>query len=400
MTTTTDSATQTGATDESKQTEQQIAAQKADEAKAKEAQDKADKEAQERTEAEMRKRAQDPRNSMIDEIAAKHRESVAKDMTDPPVDDFDKTQEELDDDAAEVERKRLEDVAAEAERKAQIEKQTQAPTVLKAEDLAKFKVTQVIDGESREVSLEEVMRQHQKAGAADYRLAKATETLDSAMKLAKEIEEQSRGKPAKKKDDASDDEKKTTEVDVEGRVKDAIEKMLDNDTEGAAKIFTETIAAVRGRSATPDTEEIVSQAVVRIQMQQQLTSFQTDYKDIVNDKYFGRMVDQEFAELIPRDAKGEFMPVPPGEFGKALRTAGDKVRDWAKKIGGEKKPAEDATKKAADTRAERELRKNDLDQTTGASTKSTSSATSAEPSTPQARSNVIAEIAKARGQQL
>lgn len=387
-----DSAIQPDATAKAgeQQTQEQIDAQLAADAKAKE---EADAEATKKAEEEaLKARQRDPRNAMMEEVAARHHQHIAADFAAAE----EKTAEELDDEAAEKKRKELEEDAA---RQAQIDAQTGAdtPKVLKPEDFAKFKVVQTIDGETKEVPLTEVVRQGQVAGAADYRLNKATETLDRALAVAKDLEEKARGDKT-----AGDDKKKasTAEIDVDAKAKEAFDLVLDGKVDEAAKIFAETMAAVGGgRSATPNTDEIVSAVTGRIRLEQQLTTFQKDYADVANDKHLGPMVDREFMDLVPKDANGVALPLPPDEFGKKLREAGDKVRGWAKDKFGAAKTAPvqaDTTKTLEEKRAAKE----NLDQTTGAGAKAPSTnVPSAEPS-PQQRSSVIADIAKARGQQV
>lgn len=384
-----DGATQTGATAAEQQA--QLDAQAKADAAAKE------KEEQQHAE-EMRQRAAEPRMTEIERIAEARRKDMEGRGELQRAGQEELTDEERDDKAAEVERARLEEEAKKAkETEEQLRRQAaggaDAPTVLKPEDLGKFKVVQTIDGETREVSLDQVVREHQKGGAADYRLAKATEALDRADKIEREAAER-----------AKTDRKPPADEDLDKpdpKVAQAIELMLDGKTDEAAKILSEAMAAAKGRSATPDPEAIVSAATHRIKMETQLNTFNTDYKDVVSDKYLAPMVDREFAELVPKDAKGDPKPLPPEEFGRTLREAGDKVRAWKETMSGGKKPPadEDPSKKLEAERLERERRKEALDQTTGAAARSSTAITTAEP-TQQARSSAIAEIAKARGQQL
>jgi hypothetical protein len=392
MTTATDSATQSGATGEEsqQQTAEQLAAQQAEEEKAREEQQKKD-------EDEARKRAAAPRTSMMEEIAARRNEDLARETA------TEKSAEELADEAAETERKRLEAEAAEAERKEQLRLQAGGEpevTVISPADLARFKVRQTIDGQERDVPLSDVVRTAQVAGAADYRLAKATETLERAEALARDITAKAGGKAAGEGEDKGGEGEDKTEAQLNALVKDAFDKALDGDVEGATKILTEAMRDSRGRSATPDQEQIVAAAVERIKLEHAYTAFQTDYKDVVNDKRLGRMVDTEFAELVPKDDKGHFTPLSPEAFSQKLREAGDKVRTWRDSLGGGKKPTDPDPNAGKESLEQRKARKENLDQTTGASTRAPSSSTSSAEPTASERSSVIAQIAKGRGQQL
>jgi hypothetical protein len=395
--TTADSATQQGATDESQQhnQEQIDAARKAEEeAKATAA---AEEERRKAAEEEMRARAQDPRRTAIDEIAQRRNESMASELAYIPEDGkVQKTAEELDDEAAEVERKRLETeakAAEDAERQRQIKSQTEGDgEVLSADAIGKFRVRQVIDGVEREVPLAEALRTAQVSGAADFRLEKATEVLKRAEDLVREAESKAGGKkPAKGADD---------QPDAEARIKEAVEKMVDGDTEGAAKVLAETIAASSKSRDGVDPEAIASSVMYRVKMDQAFTSFQTEYKDVVGDKVLGPAVDREFQRIVPKDEKGQAKHLSPDEFSKTLRTAGESVRGWRDNLTGGKKPtAEELAAQQQRTREQKKAEKEDLDQTTGAARRSTTTTetTSAEP-TPATRSQTVQEIAKARGQ--
>lgn len=388
--TTADSATQPGATDESKQLDAQAQQEK-------EAQEKAAAEAAEAErkaeEEKMRQRAADPRMSMVDEIAARVDAGRAENMVDVPDDD----PEARADRDAEEERKRLEAAAKaeeEAERKRQLETQTADITTLTPDQVGKYKVKQTIDGVEREVPLADVLRDAQKGGAADYRLQKATEVLETAVALATE---------AKGKKEAKDDDKNKSPS-VEERVKEATDKMLDGDTEGAAKILSETISqAVAAGRSTVSAEAIAEDVMYRVRAQQAYTTFQTDYKDLVGDKHLAPLVDQEFARLVPKDEKGQPKSLTPEQFGSTLRQAGDAIRSWRDSIGG-KKPTEEEQRQereAAERRSREEKlkAKEDLDQTTGAaSRRATSTETSSAEPTPASRAATVQEIAKARGQ--
>lgn len=115
----------------------------------------------------------------------------------------------------------------------------------------------------------------------------------------------------------------------DARVKEAIDKVLDGDTDGAAKILSETIAG-----AAPDPDDIVAGVHHRLQMQDRVSSFNAAYKDVMADKYLATAVDHQFAELAPKDARGNLLPLSPDDFDRTLRKAGDSVRAWRDRMAG------------------------------------------------------------------
>lgn len=387
-----DSATQSGATGEHQQeqlTQDQIDAQ----TKAAEA----DAEAQRKEEEEAEKRAAaNPRLSAMDAIAESRRAKLIEsgELTEEDARaGEEKTAEQL---AAEEKAKEEADAKAkeEAERKAQLDAQGGEPTVIKAEDLGKFRVVQTIDGTTKEVPLEEVVRTAQKSGAADYRLATATKLLEEAQATAKELAAKG-GKTEDDDPDKGDGAKKPkTEAEVDALVKDALDKALDGDLDAASTILAKAMRDAQGRSATPATEDIVTAAVERIARQQVFTTFQSEYSDVVSDKNLGRMVDQEFRELATGE-DGKPIVLSASEFDAKLKEAGNRVRKWKESFAPKAKET-DAEKTERLTREERARKKLDLDQTTGSGARSS---TTAEPASPTA-SSVIAEIAKARGQEI
>lgn len=398
-----DSATREGATAGDTQTEEQLKAQQAaDAAELREAEEA------EREEKDNASKRHDPRAEMMKAVVASRHEKLRGDGIDPDTlegadegDGETKSEDEL---AAEAKAKEEADakLKEEAERKAQIEKQTEEgatrePTVLKGDELENFEIEEVIDGQPRKTKLAEMVRRAQKDGSADYRLSKATEMLEDAKKVLADARGTKTG-TEKTGTEGAVEETAAPDPKVEAIAKALIDKMLDGDAEAATKLLTEALASGKGRDATPDSEAIAAAVERRIEAKLEATTFEKDYSDLVGDKYLARMVDAEFSELIPRDEQGNALAMSPKDFGKALRTAGEKVRKW-KESNGMKTATSTATSTATTTnqsREDRNARKAALDQTSSASARST---TTAEP-VEESRSSVIANIAKARGQNL
>lgn len=391
---TTDSATREGATADDTQ-KQQLTDEEIDQQL--EAQRKADETAEaERLVKEEQARAaadsaRNPRLAEMERIAGTVNEARGKDLVDGPAGD-DELEETAEEKAArEKKETQADDDAARAK---QIREQAAAgePTVITPETLGGFRFLETIDGKQREVGLDELVRRAQKEGSADYRLSEATKILEDAQRVAKDLREAKPNKDGKTGTE-TDDTDQRTEVNVTDTVKKLIGSLLDGKEEEAATLLTDVLeSAGKGRAATPSVDEIASAAEARIARKMVLAQFNKDYSELVGDKHLSRMLDDEFATLATDD-KGQLKALTSDEFDKALRHAGDKVQDWMKAKGA--KPKTDTT--ADDPSKNRDLRqaaKENLDQTVGASRRSTSTAEPAPPS----RSSVIAEIAKGRGQ--
>lgn len=240
---------------------------------------------------------------------------------------------------------------------------------LLGDGLDKFRVRVKIDGEESDVSVEEMRRQYQKAGAADKRLAEATRLLEEAKKTVAAAP-------------APTPEPKVVDPNAPSPKKKFIEALFQGDEEGAIAAFDEAVGQGR-QQPTPTVDDLVKAATPALRQQlvvdSALEKFQTDYADIVGEPYLAAKADSLLnAEL----ANGK-------PFAEALENAGKGTRDWLTALTGGKPKESDPTT----ARTERLERKAGLDTVVGAGTKAVIP-------TPreQTPSDVIAEMRAQRGQ--
>lgn len=204
-----------------------------------------------------------------------------------------------------------EEISAETQLAAQLE--SPAPTVL-ADGYDKYRIKTKVDGVESEVSLDEVVRQYQKGGAADKRLADATRLLEEAKKTVAAPTARPEPEPSDPNAPGAEDE--------------FIKAMFSGDEEGARKAFREAVTQGRPEKPTPTVAEIVAAATPALKQQlvveSALEQFQKDYADVIQDPYLARKADDLLTAAI---SEGH-------AFGDALKQAGDGTRDWVRQITG------------------------------------------------------------------
>lgn len=159
-----------------------------------------------------------------------------------------------------------------------------------------------VDGVEREVTDDELIRTYQKNAAADSRLEEATRLLREAEARAAQIAAQTAPPVApvvQKEAEPTADE----DADIAPKTKDALEKLLEGDTESAAKVLTELMAKKRGGDQpTPsapqlDVDQVAAQVEARLAIANAVQKVKTDYPEVVSDP------DIEFLTARKVDAK-------------------------------------------------------------------------------------------------
>ena len=133
-----------------------------------------------------------------------------------------------------------------------------------------------VDGEEREVPLDELVRSYQKNATADKRLEEATRLLREANERSAQLAAQVTAPKTPDPVPASD---------VQAQVKDALGKLYEGDTEAAAAVFGALLANPRGGDQpTPapqiDIDQIAAQVEERTAASIAISRVQTDYPDI------------------------------------------------------------------------------------------------------------------------
>jgi hypothetical protein len=253
------------------------------------------------------------------------------------------------------------------------------------DDPSKFQVKMKIDGVEKTVSLSEVIRNEQKTGAADKRLAEATELLKAAQaQSAAAAEELKKAKATGNTEAVAEAEKSAG--DLKAQIQESMEALYGGRTEEAAEMLAKIMGTEgREKSATQPVLDIrqVSAAVRQeIEAESALNQFAKDYPECVENEVLGTMADKFFDTAI---AEGKNLK-------DAFTFAGEEVRKQITAFATAQgmtqgKPSETTRRKAL------EERKQTLDEPRGTSTAQALQVQS--PEEPDRRS-VIAEMARNR----
>lgn len=278
--------------------------------------------------------------------------------------------------------------AARAKLEAEADKQVAATddaVIEEAELPLTQKVKVKIDGEERIVTIDELRREYQKAGAADKRLEEASRILRETKEIRDAV---GANKPPDKKDE-------TTPAPEPGagkaKVKDAIKQALSALYEGDEDVAAERLAAVleeskpkqpEGRDATLDPAQIAERVKEQLEEDRALEEFAGAFKQIATDPYL--------AEIADRHLEAELASGKHRSKRDAYMAAGKKTQDWMVSKGLK---VESEAKPSAANLDERRSRKAELTQIASAGTRSTSSE---EPQ--KTATDTIAEMRKQRGQ--
>lgn len=252
-------------------------------------------------------------------------------------------------------------------------------------DLLKQKVTVKINGVESEASIEELQRSYQKSESADRKLAVAAQReRELTEREAKFQEEVAAAQAAKLK------AAETPAVPDTVTAKEFTTAMFDGDEAKATEAFNKAVSkavdqAMAGRPTATQQQPIDIQQIVATVEQQftvnsALKKSQTDYPELYADPDLEELA----AAKIRRKQNDEGM-----SFAEALETTGTEL---AAKFGWAKAPGRQAK---ADTAARdmKLARKEELDPVAGIGVK-----TSTQEAAPLTNSQIIADMARQRGQ--
>lgn len=240
------------------------------------------------------------------------------------------------------------------------------------------KVRLKIDGEEVTVPLEQLVRDAQKAGAADRRLAQATELLRRVQESQQQTNETAVSIPPSPAPSLPPDEM------VRGKVKVALDAIFSGDEDAAANALAEVLAARQPQQApTLDPDALAEVVTQRLDERSALDRFLGTYQRIAANPWLQQAADAELARL-----RAEGLP-----FAAALDQAGKAVYS---QFGYEIPQAGPQNQTpTADRRETLNARKAGLDIPVGRTVSAAPTRTAPESSESE-RSMTIAEMAAAR----
>lgn len=255
-------------------------------------------------------------------------------------------------------------------------------TIIDEAQLSKFKVRTKVDGVEQVVPVSTMRTEFQKQGAADRRLAEASEILKQARAVAAAPVAPPVGADGKT---AGADSTPAVGKPADEVRKEFVTALFEGDMDKAMAAFERVLP---GATATRTLDELTQQLTPQVKQQladeSALDKFATDFDYLVADPYLADLADQNLARVQEEQ--------PKLSYAEQLAKAGEATRDWMV-AKGMKVPdkAPGATEPTTD-RARKLERKAASDQVAGTNVRAV--VHQPEPSTP---SSVIAEMRKARG---
>lgn len=289
----------------------------------------------------------------------------------PRVDDIERI-------AAENHRRMTEELGIEEEEtpaiKVEQEVKQIAPHLLDEDALASMRVKTKVDGIEEEHSIADLVKSYQKDSAASRR-------LEEASRRQREIEAREADLLAREAALTQHTEKPSQERDA--ILSEAVSALYEGDEEKTKEAFGKLFA--ERETATTQQEKPIDPAVIandvreQIRFESALEQLKEDHPNIVADPYLIQVADAYLSSEM-EDGK---------DIAEAMRLAGVKTQEWLQqKLSGTKTP---------DNKTDEKLeRKKALDNLQAANIKQGREDAETETS-PQAASNVIAEMRKARG---
>jgi hypothetical protein len=283
----------------------------------------------------------------------------------------------------------------------QVELQTGADDVLEVDQLARMRVKVKIDGQEQEVTGADLVRNFQKAGAADKRLEEATRLLKEVKQTVAAPTASGPATPAPpappvgadgKKGGADSPASPSPDAGIEKSGKEFLAALFEGDE---TKAWDALRTVLQGRpsgekttteSSIPSEEQLLAKLTPAVKQQlaveSALDGFAKAHKDIVNDPHLAQLADGFLIE-VQREQ-------PDKPFGDQLEAAAERVQGWLKDKGvvAAPPPASGSTT----TRTEKLEAKRVADQVAGASTRAATPVQ--QDPTP---SETIADMRKARG---
>jgi hypothetical protein len=216
-----------------------------------------------------------------------------------------------------------------------IDKQVSASGVSLIDNPDNFRVKVKLEGQEEELGLTEVLRGYQKEAVATRRLNEGTRLLreaeEKAARLLREAEEKAKEVIAKAAATGGEQQQQDTGAadktadDKQETAKKAIGALMEGDEEAAAAALAE-LAGGREATQVPDTNEVAAAVKQQLEVDRALTEFQQSHSDVLADPYLADMTNRHLQEEI---AAG----IHP-DYATALKAAGDRTRDWMKRIAG------------------------------------------------------------------
>lgn len=238
-----------------------------------------------------------------------------------------------------------------------------------------------LDGVEEEVTGQEIIAGFQKNTVASRRLQEATQAKKEADQLLAAAKAQQQPQ-----DDSTvnDDESGQQDADVKSVAASIVESIVNGDDDAATEALTKVLAGQgRGNSTQGsqpvNAEEIASQVKQQLNYDSALTQFSESYADIVADDELAAMTNRYLAQEVESGLHDS-----PQE---ALFAAGDRTRDWMKKMGMS------AETKETTTQNSRVANKRALEPVPSVSTASAAEVAEAE----QSSMDVILEMQQQRG---
>jgi hypothetical protein len=174
-----------------------------------------------------------------------------------------------------------------------------------------------VNGEEKELPLDEVIAGYQKNTAADQNLQSAAEALRLAAEASKT---------------SSTDE--SEKVDYK-----ALARALQMGTEDEAEQAVKKLIAKPSKE--PDVLQLVEQRLSLREARAEKAKFEDEYKDLFSDPYLAKLVEQRDTELSQTDQQTPYT--------KRWRQAAEDVKTWALKMKGSTSLQDKAARKASVT---------------------------------------------------
>lgn len=245
------------------------------------------------------------------------------------------------------------------------------------DDPARARVKVKLDGEEREMSLDQVLRGFQKEAVATRRLNEATQKLREADEiLARAKAGQSAGETVGQTKGAD----APAATDANEQAEHFINALLSGDDENAKAILSSLLNG-RTQGTAPSATELAEEVKRQLDVDAALKEFERDHGDVIADPYLAGMTNGYLAEEI---AAGN-------DYRTALSTAATRTREWMASIGA---ASSKTNEPSTTTHTDRAGRKRDIDTIRAASARAGANTLPQE----ESATSVIQEMRKARGQ--
>lgn len=253
-------------------------------------------------------------------------------------------------------------------------------TIIEESQLTQMMVKTKINGVEAEVPLADVVKSYQKDSAASKRLEEAALQKQALDKRAQELDARE-----SQLNDIQTDNIETKPSDMDAMLNETVTAIYEGDEIKTKESLKNLVMAGRSNAtqeAEPlDVNAIANQVRNQIEQQNAMKDFGNSFKDVVADPMLRSLADTYLDEELSQDGVS---------FADALKSAGDKTRQWVK----QQAMAMGMTQVANGTDAKQTF-KESLDNVRSANTRLQSNSVDNQQSPV---SSVVAEMRKARGQ--